>query len=209
MVEGSSSLSGLGFSPLDYVAMWSDAARTSSASSSASARSTSASAASSTASSLFATSASQTSGSQLFAAVDDVTLQVELDIARLKAAAQQILRNRAAQMAAGGAYVSGGATYAYSIGPDGQLYATGVTLSYDTTPVANDPEATIQKMGRVRAAALASSSPTAADYAAASTAMQVEMQARLELVRQQADQYLAAQSSADSSSTGTLLAAFA
>lgn len=210
MVEAASTLSGLGFSPLDYVAMWSEAARRPQTSPTAakggSALLASTIAADSTGGAgLLGAATQQPASSSLFSIADDVSRQVELDIARLKAAAQQALRNRAAQMAAGGAVVSNGATYAYSIGPDGQLYATGVTLSYDTTPVTDNPQATIQKMQRVRAAALASSTPTAADYAAAATATQVEMDARLELVRQMAERYLGTDATATGYQAGLVL----
>jgi hypothetical protein len=210
MVEATSTLSGLGFSPLDYVAMWSNAARAAQTPTSAAGNggrpvASSVSGASANATSQLSSSVRDTGTTRLFSAGEDVSLQVELDIARLKAAAQQALRNRATQMAAGGAYVSGGATYAYSIGPDGQLYATGVTLSYDTTPIADDPQGTILKMQRIRAAALASSTPTAADYAAVAAATEAELQARLEIVRRMAEQYLDSGSAVAVEQTGTLL----
>lgn len=205
MLEATGTLSGLGFSPLNYVEMWSAASQARSSSNLASAGSRTTAASTSGASSAWAGTGSTPSAS-LFASSDEIDLQVELSIARLKAAAQQALRNRAAQLAAGGSAVRGGGSYAYSIGPDGQLYATGVTLSYDTAPVVDDPQATIAKMQQVRAAALASSSPTASDYAAAATATQVEMQARLELVQQMAEQYLG---STPAASPGSLLSAIA
>ncbi len=207
MLEATGTLSGLGFSPLNYVEMWSAAsqARSSQRLASAGSGATAASAAGASAS----WAATGSASASLFTSTDEIDLQVELSIARLKAAAQQALRNRAAQLAAGGAAVRGGGSYAYSIGPDGQLYATGVTLSYDTAPVAEDPQATIEKMRQVRAAALASSSPTASDYAAAAAATQVEMQARLELVQQMTEQYLGDGSTSSAASPGSLLSTLA
>lgn len=212
MIEAASALSGLGFSPLNYVEMWGSAARAGQPASlfAAPAGTSSASTTGNTTrpSLLGAdTSAGPSAASTqpLFTPAQDISLEVELQIARLRAAAQQVLRNRAAQVSAGGAYVSGGGSYAYTIGPDGQLYATGVSLAYDTTPIADDPQATILKMQQVRAAALASSSPTGADYAAAAAATQAELEARLKLVRATAERYLGSEVADQAAQPGTLL----
>lgn len=214
MVEATSSLSGLGFSPLNYVEMWTSASRTTSvnsafATASGSSRSLVASTAAGSArvASAGESFAGSAATSTLASSGSDVSEQVALEIARLKAAAQLALRNRATQLAAGAGYVSSGGSYAYTIGPDGQLYATGVVVSYDTAPVANNPQATIEKMQQVRAAALASSSPTASDYAAAATATQLEMQARLEILQKLAGHYLGTESADSAYEPGMLLTA--
>jgi len=89
-------------------------------------------------------------------------------------------------MAAGGAYVHGGASYSYERGPDGKEYAVGGEVGIDVSPVPNNPSATIRKMETVRAAALAPSDPSAADLSVASEATQIEAKARSDLSRQQA-----------------------
>ncbi len=96
--------------------------------------------------------------------------------------------HEAAHIAAGGAFVHGGATYTYERGPDGKEYAIGGEVSIDVSPVANNPRATIQKMETVHAAALAPSDPSAADLGVAAEAIQIEAQAQAQLTAQQAGQ---------------------
>ncbi len=48
-------------------------------------------------------------------------------------------------MAVTGAYAVGGPHYQYTVGPDGKSYAVGGEVRLDTSPVANNPEATIRK----------------------------------------------------------------
>lgn len=96
---------------------------------------------------------------------------------------QEVRAHEAAHVAAGGPYIRGGANFVFQNGPDGRLYAIGGEVSIDTSPVPNDPRATILKMQTVRRAALAPSQPSGADMTVASTASQRELQARLELAR--------------------------
>ena len=77
-------------------------------------------------------------------------------------------------MAAGGRYITGGASYTYERGPDGAEYAVGGEVGIDTSPVPGNPEATAEKMRIVRAAALAPSDPSAADLAVAASAAEAE-----------------------------------
>jgi hypothetical protein len=99
-------------------------------------------------------------------------------------------------MAAGGRYITGGATYSYQRGPDGAEYAVGGEVGIDTSPVPGHPEETVQKMRIVRAAALAPSEPSGADLAVAAAAAQTEAEALSELAQANA----AAASSAASAS---------
>jgi hypothetical protein len=69
----------------------------------------------------------------------------------------------------------------YERGPDGAQYAIGGEVSIDTAPVDGDPQATIEKMRTVRAAALAPAEPSPQDRAVAAQAMQLMLQAQSEL----------------------------
>ncbi len=99
----------------------------------------------------------------------------------------QIISNREAKtheqahIAAGGSYVKGGASYDYQTGPDGKQYAVGGSVNIDTSPVADDPEATIAKAQVVIKAALAPAEPSSQDQKVASEARQMMNDARKEL----------------------------
>lgn len=87
-------------------------------------------------------------------------------------------------LAAAGPYAKGGASFHYMRGPDGKLYAVGGEVALDTSPVPNNPQATITKAQVIRQAALAPSDPSGADRAIAAAATQMEAQARSELATQ-------------------------
>ncbi len=104
----------------------------------------------------------------------------QAELAELKRRDQEVRQHEAAHVAAGGAYVRGGASYSYQPGPDGKRYAVGGEVSIDASPVGDNPEATIAKMQRVRGAALAPANPSGQDLAGAARASQTEMQARMQ-----------------------------
>lgn len=101
-------------------------------------------------------------------------------ISELKQTDKKVRAHEAAHIAAGGQYVSGGASYEYQTGPDGKRYAVGGEVQIDTSEVPNDPEATIAKMEVVRRAALAPSNPSSQDRAVAAAATRKMSEARLE-----------------------------
>ncbi len=82
-----------------------------------------------------------------------------------------------AHLAAGSGLVQGGASFTYTRGPDGRMYAVGGEVSIDTSPE-NDPNATIRKMQQVKRAALAPSNPSGQDRSVAAQAAQTEADAR-------------------------------
>ncbi len=100
-------------------------------------------------------------------------------LSELKARDREVRAHEAAHQAVGGQY-TGAISYVYQRGPDGAQYAVGGEVSIDTSPVAGDPEATIDKMRTVRAAALAPAEPSAQDRAVAAQAMQIMLQAQAE-----------------------------
>lgn len=58
-----------------------------------------------------------------------------------------------AHQTAGGPY-TGGASYDYEVGPDGKRYAVAGEVPIDYGPVPGDPQATVEKMQTVIAAAM-------------------------------------------------------
>ena len=98
----------------------------------------------------------------------------------LKARDREVRAHEAAHQAVGGQY-AGSISYVYERGPDGAQYAVGGEVSISTSPVRGDPQATIDKMRVVRAAALAPAEPSSQDRAVAAEAMQLMLQAQAEL----------------------------
>lgn len=109
--------------------------------------------------------------------------QQQARILELQKTDREVRAHEAAHVAAGGPYVRGSASFQFTTGPDGKLYAIGGEVSIDTAPVSNDPEATIQKMQTVERAALAPAQPSPQDNAVAASAAQEEGQARMELMQ--------------------------
>lgn len=102
------------------------------------------------------------------------------ELADLKARDREVRAHEAAHQAVGGQY-AGSISYVYERGPDGAQYAVGGEVSIDTSPVQGDPQATLEKMRVVRAAALAPAEPSPQDRAVAAEAMQLMLQAQTEL----------------------------
>ncbi|WP_323012115.1 putative metalloprotease CJM1_0395 family protein [Castellaniella sp.] len=104
-------------------------------------------------------------------------------IQELKARDQAVRQHEAAHQAAGGA-LAGSASFSYERGPDGQLYAIGGEVSIDMSTVSGNPQATIDKMRTVRAAATAPSDPSSQDRAIAAQAMAMMIKAQQELLQE-------------------------
>lgn len=75
-------------------------------------------------------------------------------------------------------------SYEFQLGPDGRQYAVGGEVNIDLAVVPGDPQATIIKMQKVKAAALAPADPSSADRHVAAEAMQRVLQAQSELAQQ-------------------------
>lgn len=105
-------------------------------------------------------------------------------VAELKDADRTVRQHEMAHQTAGAGLITRGAQYEYKRGPDGQLYAVGGDVQIDSSPVPDDPQATIAKMERVKRAAMAPAEPSTQDRRVASEAATREMQARLELAQQ-------------------------
>jgi len=117
----------------------------------------------------------------------ELTSEEQAVATQLRQRDREVRAHEAAHLAVGGPYITGGPTYTYQTGPDGRQYAVGGEVSIDTSS-ASTPEATIRKADIVQAAALAPSNPSPQDFAVASAAAMLEMEARGELRRQQASE---------------------
>lgn len=119
---------------------------------------------------------SQGSSAENAQGLDEAELK---QLTELKARDREVRAHEAAHQSVGGQY-AGSISYVYERGPDGAQYAVGGEVSIDTSPVRGDPEATIDKMRVVRAAALAPAEPSSQDRAVAAEAMQLMLQAQAE-----------------------------
>ena len=108
----------------------------------------------------------------------------EKQVKELKERDREVRRHEQAHKAAAGGLANGGPKFEYETGPDGRRYVVGGEVNIDTSPVPGDPQATIQKMERVRQAALAPGEPSAQDRAVAAQASAAQRQARTELAEQ-------------------------
>ncbi|MBA3937404.1 MAG: hypothetical protein H0X38_08075 [Planctomycetes bacterium] len=142
---------------------------------------------------------------------DDATARIDTQlIAQLARRDRDVRAHEAAHQAAGGNLV-GAARLDYQVGPDGHAYAVGGEVSVDVSAVSGDPAATIVRMERVRAAALAPADPSSQDLAVASAAAAIAADAQRQLAELQRQTAVVAkvlgsyQPSAATVRTGTLL----
>lgn len=98
---------------------------------------------------------------------------------QLKQTDRDVRQHEMAHQIAGGAY-TGGASYEYEVGPDGKRYAVAGEVPIDYGPVPGDPQATIEKMQTVIAAAMAPADPSPKDHQVAAQARQYLLEAKLE-----------------------------
>ncbi|MCO4757451.1 MAG: hypothetical protein KC477_05480 [Oceanospirillaceae bacterium] len=103
-------------------------------------------------------------------------------VQELEARDREVRQHEQAHASVGGQH-TGAPSLEYTRGPDGRMYATGGEVSVDTSAVANDPQATVEKMRTVIAAALAPAEPSTQDrqVAAKAQALLTEALASLSL----------------------------
>lgn len=101
-------------------------------------------------------------------------------LAELATRDREVRAHEQAHAAVGGQY-AGSPTYSFERGPDGVNYAVGGEVSIDTSPVPNDPEATLRKAQVIRAAASAPAEPSPQDRRVAAQAASLENEARAEI----------------------------
>jgi len=105
----------------------------------------------------------------------------EQKINELQSRDQEVRSHERAHASVGGA-TTGAPSYSYQQGPDGKKYAVAGEVSVDLSRVKGDPIATIAKMQKVHAAALAPANPSAQDARVAASAAQIILQAQSELL---------------------------
>ena len=104
----------------------------------------------------------------------------EQEIQALKSRDQEVRAHELAHANVGGS-TTGSPSYTFETGPDGRKYAVGGEVSVDLSPVGGDPQATIAKMQKVYAAALAPAEPSGQDRQVAATASRIILQAQSEI----------------------------
>ena len=106
-------------------------------------------------------------------------------VRELESIDRNVKAHEAAHIAAGAGVVSGGASYGYTRGPDGKMYATSGEVPISIKK-GSTPEETIQNARQIVAAAMAPADPSPQDYKVAASAMQMESQARTEQAQERA-----------------------
>lgn len=135
--------------------------------------------------------ATQAPGAPKSAAGSELSEGEQKQVAELKKRDREVRQHEQAHQAAGGQYASA-PSYEYQKGPDGQQYAVGGEVQIDSSPIPGDPEATIEKMRVVKAAALAPAEPSGQDRKVAAAADAAAQQARAELAAQEREERQAA-----------------
>jgi hypothetical protein len=119
---------------------------------------------------------------------DRVSFSPEAErIRELQQRDREVRVHEQAHAAVGGAY-SDQPTFTLERGPDGRSYAVSGEVSIDTTPVANDPEATLQKAETIYRAAMAPTEPSSADRAIAAKAGKMAAETRREFSERSVEQ---------------------
>lgn len=107
--------------------------------------------------------------------------QHEKEIQQLKQRDQEVRSHELAHASVGGAS-TGAPSYEFQVGPDGKKYAVNGEVSVDLSPVEGNPQATIAKMQKVHAAALAPANPSVQDTKVAAKAAELITQAQSDLI---------------------------
>jgi hypothetical protein len=128
--------------------------------------------------------ATKSSGSERIGSLSEADLKT---LSELKQRDSEVRAHEAAHLAAAGGFATSGANYKYEQGPDGVRYAISGEVSIDTSPVANDPAATLLKADTIRRAALAPAEPSGPDMQVAANAAAMAAKAQAELLRKNQD----------------------
>ena len=109
--------------------------------------------------------------------------QQQRELQALKDSDREVKAHEQAHLAAAAGIAIGGAHFSYTVGPDGQRYATGGEVSIDVSEVSGNPRATLLKAETIRRAALAPARPSGQDYRVAAKAAAMANQAAIELLQ--------------------------
>ncbi|MEI6894029.1 MAG: putative metalloprotease CJM1_0395 family protein [Colwellia sp.] len=105
----------------------------------------------------------------------------EIIIQQLQEIDKEVRAHELAHASMGGAS-TGSPSYTFEVGPDGKKYAVSGEVPVDLTSVPNDPQATIDKMQKVYASALAPATPSTQDIQVAASAKEKISSAQTELL---------------------------
>ncbi len=108
-------------------------------------------------------------------------------VAQLSATDRHVRAHEMAHLTVAGPYAIGGPSYTFTIGPDGQMYATGGDVQMDAAPDPSDPKKTIEKARVIEAAANAPADPSSQDRRVAAMAAQMEQTAERQVQQEQED----------------------
>lgn len=111
-----------------------------------------------------------------------LTLEQQEELLQMQQRDQEVRLHEQQHASVGGQH-TGSPQYEYTTGPDGKQYVVEGSVSVDLSPIAGDPNATIEKMRQVKAAALAPAEPSSADKEAAARADAHMAQATAELMQ--------------------------
>lgn len=115
---------------------------------------------------------------------EPLTEEERAEVRKLQQRDQEVRRHEQAHKSAAGKLASGAPTFSYTRGPDGKQYISGGEVQIDVSPIAGDPQATIQKMRQVQSAARAPANPSGADLKVAAAAAKNKTAARAELQKE-------------------------
>nr|WP_283106534.1 putative metalloprotease CJM1_0395 family protein [Shewanella submarina] len=114
------------------------------------------------------------------------------ELEQLRARDREVKSHERAHAAVGGHYASS-PSYQFERGSDGKRYAISGEVQIDISPVPGDPQATVVKMQKVYAAAMAPVNPSMADIRVAAEAMEKLNVAKQELAVERQEQLQASQ----------------
>ncbi|WP_417596710.1 putative metalloprotease CJM1_0395 family protein [Oceanospirillum sp.] len=120
-------------------------------------------------------------------------------ISELSKRDQEVRTHEEAHASVGGRYASS-PSYDMTEGPDGREYAVGGQVTIDTSPVPDDPEATLDKSQVVERAALAPAQPSEQDLKVAAEARAMGNEARVEIRERDFSERVAESGNTDDSS---------
>lgn len=120
------------------------------------------------------------SGQDKSAAQQEQEVKEQRVISELATRDREVRAHEQAHASIGGQY-AGSPTYSFERGPNGVNYAVGGEVAIDTSPVPNDPEATLRKAQVIRAAASAPAEPSPQDRRVAAQAASLENEARAQI----------------------------
>ena len=112
--------------------------------------------------------------------VQPLTADELAQLRQLKSRDREVRAHEQAHANVGGPF-TGAPNYQYTRGPDGRQYASSGHVNIDSSEIAGDPKATLQKALQLKRAALAPAQPSAQDLRVAARAGQLAIEARAEL----------------------------